>query len=37
MFMEGQSEYDKEIKIKKLCNYLEVKYPITHYILLNEK
>lgn len=37
LFMNGNSEYDREIKLKKLCNYLDVKFPITHYILLDEK
>ena len=37
LFMEGHSEYDKIITLRKLCNYLDINYPIIHKIILNEK
>ena len=37
LFMEGHSEYDKIITLRKLCNYLYINYPIIHKIILDEK
>ena len=37
MFMKGHSEYDRIISLKKLCNYLDIKFPIIHKIILDEK
>lgn len=37
MFMEGHSEYDRIISLKKLCHYLNIEFPVVHHILLDEK